>query len=64
MLILYNVALFMASIAGLPYYFLKILFTGKYRNSFIQKLGGRQKKILDQLKNNQWVQDWEKVSKI
>jgi 3-deoxy-D-manno-octulosonic-acid transferase len=55
--ILYNILLFLAAIVGGPFYLLKIAFTGKYRKSFIQKLGGRQKKILDQLKNNQrvWV---------
>ena len=45
MYILYNIILFIAAIIVLPYYLLKIIFTGKYRQSFIQKLGGRQAKI-------------------
>jgi 3-deoxy-D-manno-octulosonic-acid transferase len=48
--ILYNIILFAASIIILPYYLLKIIFTGKYRKSFIQKLGGRQEEILAGLK--------------
>ncbi|MGP8153340.1 MAG: 3-deoxy-D-manno-octulosonic acid transferase [Smithella sp.] len=50
MYILYNIILFIAAIIVLPYYLLKIIFTGKYRQSFIQKLGGRQAKILAGLK--------------
>ncbi len=49
--ILYNIILFAAAIIILPYYLLKIIFTGKYRKSFIQKLGGRQAEILAGLKN-------------
>jgi 3-deoxy-D-manno-octulosonic-acid transferase len=51
MYILYNIILFAAAIIILPYFLLKIIFTGKYRNSFIQKLGGRQAKILAGLKD-------------
>lgn len=51
MYILYNAVLLVASIIGLPYYFLKMVFTGKYRQSFIQKLGGRQGQILANLKD-------------
>jgi 3-deoxy-D-manno-octulosonic-acid transferase len=51
MYILYNIILFAAAIIILPYFLLKIIFTGKYRKSFIQKLGGRQSKILANLKN-------------
>jgi 3-deoxy-D-manno-octulosonic-acid transferase len=51
MYILYNILLFIAAIIILPYYLLKIIFTGKYRKSFIQKLGGRQAKILANLKD-------------
>ena len=57
MYILYNVILFMAAIIGLPYYLLKMIFTGKYRRSFIPKLGGRQAQIMAGLKNTPrvWV---------
>ncbi|MGD0279246.1 MAG: glycosyltransferase N-terminal domain-containing protein [Smithella sp.] len=48
--IIYNIILFVAAIILLPYYLLKIIFTGKYRQSFIQKLGGRQAKILVSMK--------------
>ena len=51
MYILYNIILFAAAIIILPYFLLKIIFTGKYRKSFIQKLGGRQAKILANLKD-------------
>ena len=57
MQILYNILLLLAAVIGIPYYLLKILLTGKYRKSFIPKLGGRQKQILAHLKNGQrvWV---------
>jgi 3-deoxy-D-manno-octulosonic-acid transferase len=51
MYILYNIILFAAAIIILPYFLLKIIFTGKYRKSFIQKLGGMQSKILANLKD-------------
>jgi 3-deoxy-D-manno-octulosonic-acid transferase len=51
MYILYNIILFAAAIIILPYFLLKIIFTGKYRKSFIQKLGGRQSEILANLKD-------------
>lgn len=51
MYILYNIILFAASIVIVPYFLLKIIFAGKYRKSFIQKLGGRQASILANLKN-------------
>jgi 3-deoxy-D-manno-octulosonic-acid transferase len=51
MYILYNIIIFAAAIFIAPYFFLKIIFTGKYRKSFIQKLGGRQAKILANLKD-------------
>jgi 3-deoxy-D-manno-octulosonic-acid transferase len=51
MYILYNIILFAAAIIILPYFLLKIIFTGKYRKSFIPKLGGRQAKILANLKD-------------
>jgi 3-deoxy-D-manno-octulosonic-acid transferase len=55
--ILYNIILSGTAIIILPYFLLKIIFTGKYRKSFIQKLGGRQEKILAGLKNGPrvWV---------
>jgi 3-deoxy-D-manno-octulosonic-acid transferase len=49
MYIIYNIILIIAAIIITPYFLLKILFAGKYRKSFIQKLGGRQKKILTDL---------------
>ena len=49
--ILYNIILFAAAIIIAPYYLLKIIFTGKYRKSFIQKLGGRQAEVLAGLKD-------------
>jgi 3-deoxy-D-manno-octulosonic-acid transferase len=51
MYILYNTVLLLAAIIVLPYYLLKIIFTGKYRKSLIPKLGGRQAKILANLKD-------------
>ena len=51
MYILYNIILFAAAIIILPYFLLKIIFTGKYRKSLVQKLGGRQAKILANLKD-------------
>jgi 3-deoxy-D-manno-octulosonic-acid transferase len=51
MYILYNIILFAAAIIILPYFLLKIIFTGKYRKSLVQKLGGRQTKILANLKD-------------
>jgi 3-deoxy-D-manno-octulosonic-acid transferase len=51
MYILYNTLLGLAAIIGIPYYFLKMAFTGKYRQSFLPKLGGRQAQILAGLKN-------------
>jgi 3-deoxy-D-manno-octulosonic-acid transferase len=52
MYIFYNIILFVVAIIIAPYYLLKIIFTGKYRKSIIQKLGGRQDKILAKLKNS------------
>jgi len=55
MRILYNIMLFFAAIPGLLYFLLKMLITGKYRKSFIQKLGGRQKETLARLKKGRRV---------
>ena len=57
MYILYNITLFFAAILILPYFLLKIIFTGKYRKSFIQKFGGRQEKVLADLKEGRriWI---------
>lgn len=52
MYIFYNIILFVVTIIIAPYYLLKIIFTGKYRKSIIRKLGGRQDKILANLKNS------------
>ncbi|HUN56198.1 MAG TPA: glycosyltransferase N-terminal domain-containing protein [Smithella sp.] len=49
--ILYNIILSAAAILIAPYYLLKIIFTGKYRNSVMQKLGLGQAKILSGLKD-------------
>lgn len=43
---LYNIFLFIIAIPGLLYFLLKMLITGKYRHSFLQKFGVHQKKIL------------------
>ncbi len=51
MYIVYNAVLMVAAIIVLPYYLLKIIFTGKYRKSLIPKLGGRQATILANLKD-------------
>jgi 3-deoxy-D-manno-octulosonic-acid transferase len=48
--ILYNIILIPAAIIGLPYYLVKMIFTGKYRKSLIPKLGGGQAQILAGLK--------------
>ncbi len=54
---LYNILLMMAAVPVLLYFLLKMLMTGKYRKSFIQKLGGRQDKILSGL-NNEGKRIW------
>jgi len=46
---LYNTILFAATFVILPYFLLKMVFTGKYRKSLVQKLGGRQTQILTNL---------------
>jgi 3-deoxy-D-manno-octulosonic-acid transferase len=51
MYILYNIILFTSALIIAPYYLLKIIFAGKYRKSIVPKLGGRQAKILADLKN-------------
>lgn len=38
--VLYNIILLIVAIIGVPYYLLKMIFTGKYRKSLISKLGG------------------------
>jgi len=42
----YNILLMILAIPGLLFFLLKMLLTGKYRNSFLKKLGLRQKDIL------------------
>jgi 3-deoxy-D-manno-octulosonic-acid transferase len=49
MYILYNTILFATMFIILPYFLLKMAFTGKYRKSLVQKLGGRQTQILTDL---------------
>lgn len=51
MYILYNLILFFVALMITPYYLLKIILAGKYRKSFVQKFGGRQSKILADLKS-------------
>jgi 3-deoxy-D-manno-octulosonic-acid transferase len=46
MRIFYNILLLIVAIPGLLYFLLKMLLTGKYRHSFFQKLGARQKHLL------------------
>ena len=46
MRILYNILLWIAAIPGLLFFLLKMLITGKYRHSFLQKLGARQEHLL------------------
>jgi len=49
MYFLYNTVLLAAAFVILPYFLLKMVFTGKYRKSLVQKLGGRQTQILTNL---------------
>lgn len=51
MYILYNIILFISILVIAPYFLIKVIFAGKYRKSIIQKLGGRQTKIISRLKN-------------
>lgn len=46
---LYNILLLIVAVPVLIFFLLKMLITGKYRNSFIQKLGGRQENILSRI---------------
>lgn len=57
MYIFYNIILSAAAIVILPYFLFKIIFTGKYRKSFIQKFGGRQESVLADLKEGRriWI---------
>ncbi len=45
----YNFLLLIFAVPGLVFFLLKMLITGKYRQSFLQKLGARQKHILEAL---------------
>ncbi len=45
----YNILLMILAIPGLVFFLIKMRLTGKYRNSFIQKLSGRQKSILERV---------------
>jgi 3-deoxy-D-manno-octulosonic-acid transferase len=55
MYILYNILLLVAATIGVPYYLLKMVFTGKYRKSLVPKLGGRQSQMLAKVKNGPHV---------
>lgn len=57
MRILYNILLWIVAIPGLLFFLLKMLITGKYRHSFLQKLGFRQKRLLSGLGAGQriWI---------
>jgi 3-deoxy-D-manno-octulosonic-acid transferase len=46
MRILYNILLWIVAVPGLLFFLIKMLLTGKYRHSFLQKLGARQKPLL------------------
>ena len=46
MRLVYNILLTIFAIPGLIFFLLKMLITGKYRNSFLQKLGFRQRHLL------------------
>ncbi|MBP7340860.1 MAG: hypothetical protein KA957_00915 [Syntrophaceae bacterium] len=46
MRILYNMLLWIVAVPGLLFFLVKMLLTGKYRHSFFQKLGARQKHLL------------------
>lgn len=46
MRLVYNILLTIVFVPGLVFFFFKMLITGKYRNSFREKLGFRQKGIL------------------
>ena len=52
---LYNILLLIAAVPGLIFFLLKMLITGKYRNSFVQRFGGRQGAILAGLKEGRRV---------
>ena len=49
MRLLYNIILLILAVPGLLYFLLKMLITGKYRDSFLQKLGLRQARVLDNI---------------
>lgn len=49
MRIVYNVLLWIAAIPGLLFFSFKMLVTGKYRHSFLQKLGTRQQHLLSHI---------------
>jgi len=55
MLIVYNILLFAAALIIAPYYLFVILFRGKYRQSIMPKLGGRQAEIFARLKSDKRV---------
>lgn len=50
MYIVYNMFLWLAAVLVTPYFLFRIFFAGKYRRSYIQKLGGRQTQKLEGLK--------------
>lgn len=47
MRLVYNILLFIIAIPGLLFFLLKMLITGKYKNSFLQKLGLKQRHMLN-----------------
>ena len=57
MRLVYNILLTIFALPGLLFFLLKMMITGKYRNSFLQKLGFKQKHLLDNLKADRriWV---------
>ena len=49
MRLLYNIIVLISALPGLLYFLLKMLLTGKYRRSFLQKLGLRQSHFLENI---------------
>lgn len=47
MRLLYNIIVLILAVPGLLFFLLKMLITGKYRDSFLQKLGLRQAQVLE-----------------
>jgi 3-deoxy-D-manno-octulosonic-acid transferase len=55
MRVVYNMLLWVAAVPGLLFFLFKMAFTGKYRHSFLQKLGARQDHLLAGVKSGRRV---------